>query len=386
MQGVYGGSPCAPFLVNLYIHLHITFKLLLELFMSYLEQRLENDLQNIRTRIIEQARKVQTGVHDAVHALQTGNNKLAYATILNDHPINRTMRDIDRLCHKFIATHLPSGSHLRLLSSIIRINIELERMGDYAVVIAREAVQLSVPPEGLIGREIERLSTESLLMLKQSIKSFEELNAELARSTMIMASSMEYNLDVVYEEISRDSHKQNAKDTLALFVVFTQLKRVADQAKNLCEDTVFATTGEQKAPKVYKILFIDEDNSNLSQLAVSIARKNYPGICGFDSVGRTAAKEINPELVTFLASRGADTTDLRTTGLDQLTHQDISEKHVIVSLQGDVSRYLDSIPFHTSAVEWDISSESDEQNMEILYRTLALYIKDLMVQLLGDEV
>lgn len=354
--------------------------------MSHLEQRLENDLQNIRARIIEQARKVQTGVHDSVHALQTGNNKLAYATILNDHPINRTMREIDRLCHKFIATHLPSGSHLRLLSSIIRINIELERMGDYAVIIAREAIQLSASPEGLIGREIERLATESLLMLKQSIKSFEELNAEFARSTMVMAGSMEYNLDVVYEAISQNNQKQNAKDTLALFVVFTQLKRVADQAKNLCEDTIFAVTGEQKAPKVYKILFIDEDNSNLSQLAVAIARKNYPGICDFDSAGRTDAASINPKLVDFLDSRGSDITDLSITSLEQLSHQEISEKHVIVSLQGDVSSYLDSIPFHTSAVEWDISSESDEHNMEVLYRTLALHIKDLMVLLLGEEV
>lgn len=354
--------------------------------MSHLEQRLETDLHNIRARIIEQAQKVQTGIHDAVHALQSGDKKLAYATILNDHPINRNMRQIDRLCHKFIATHLPSGSHLRLLSSIIRINIELERMGDYAVVIAREAVQLNEPPQGLIGREIERLASESQMMLKQSIKSFAELNSELARSTMIMAGSMEYNLDVVYEEILQNSQKQSAMDTLALFVVFTQLKRVADQAKNLCEDTIFAVTGEQKAPKVFKILFIDEDNSTLSQLAVAIARKNYPDICDFDSAGRTASNEVDSNVIDFLESRGADVSALTTTALAQLNAQEMAEKHVIVSLQGNVSSYFDSIPFHTSALEWDISSAAEERNMEILYRSLALNIKDLITLLLGEEV
>jgi len=70
--------------------------------MSHLEQRLENDLQNLRSKILEQARKVQTGVNDAIHALQTGNNKLAYATVLNDFPINRSMREIDRLCHIYV--------------------------------------------------------------------------------------------------------------------------------------------------------------------------------------------------------------------------------------------------------------------------------------------
>ena len=354
--------------------------------MSHLEQRLENDLQNIRTKVVEQARKVQTGVNDAIHALQTGNNKLAYATVLNDFPINRNMRLIDRLCHKFIAVHLPSGTHLRLLSSIIRINIELERMGDYAVVIAREAVQLSSPPKGLMSREIERLSSETLLMLKQSIKAFEELNAELAKSTKVIAASMEYNLDVVYQEITEDTDLQNTKDTLALFVIFTQLKRVADQAKNLCEDTVFAVTGEQKKPKVYNILFIDEDNSSLSQLAESIARNNYPDICQYKSAGRTAAATINPKLVEFLNSRGNDSSDLTTRSLADVSSQEISEQHLIVSLQGDVSSYLDFIPFHTSTLEWDISSEANEPNMEVLYRTLALYIKDLVELLHGDEV
>ncbi len=353
--------------------------------MSRLEQRLENDLQNIRSRVLEQARNVQSGVKDAVYALQTGNNKLANATILNDHPINRTMREIDRLCHKFIAVHLPSGTHLRLLSSIIRINIELERMGDYAVVIARESIQLSSPPEGSMSREIDRLAAETLLMLKQSINAFEELNAELARSTIIMAKGMEPNLDVVYEGMSKDAQLQDTKDILALFVIFTQLKRVADQAKNLCEDTIFAVTGEQKAAKVYNILFIDEDNSHLSQLAESIARKNYPDICRYQSAGRTAAKNISAELVSFLDSRGEDSSALSCKSLAELTHQEISEQHVIVSLQGDVSTYMDSIPFHTSVLEWDIDSDSDAQSMENLYSSLALNIKDLIELLHGDE-
>jgi len=354
--------------------------------MSHLEQRLENDLQNLRSKVIEQAHKVKSGIKDAIHALQTGNNKLAYATVLNDFPINRTMREIDRLCHKFIAVHLPSGTHLRLLSSIIRINIELERMGDYAVIMAREAVQLSAPPSGLMGKEIERLTTETLLMLKQSILAFEEMNSELAKSTKLMAASMEYNLDVVYQEMTQNSELQNTKDTLALFVIFTQLKRVADQSKNICEDTIFAVTGQQKAPKVYNILFIDEDNSSLSQLAEAIARKNYPDICKFQSAGRTAAAEVNTELVSFLNSRSIDSSSLTTRSIKDLAAQEISKQHVIVSLQGDVNTYLDFIPFHTTALEWDISSDYEEQDMEKLYRSLALHIKDLVELLHGDEV
>jgi len=357
--------------------------------MSHLEQRLENDLQLIRSRVLEQAKNVQQGVNDAIHALQTGDNKLAYSTILNDHPINRNMRAIDRLCHKFIAIHLPSGSHLRLLSSIIRINIELERMGDYAVVMAREAVQLNKAPEGNIAREINRISAETSLMLKQAITAFEELNADLARSTMMMSGNMEYNLDVVYQEITQDNQVEKAKDTLAVFVIFTQLKRVADQAKNLCEDTIFAVTGQQKTPKVYNILFIDEDNSLFSQLAAAIAQKDYPDICKYRSAGRQAAENINPKLLEFLGSRGADIGEMQPVGLTDFTHHDISEQNVVVSLQGGVKSYIDSIPFHTTALEWDIDTESaldSDEGMENLYRTLALHVRDLIELLRGDEV
>ena len=169
--------------------------------MSHLEARLEKDLNRIRSLIGEQATRVEESVRNAIHALQTGNDKLAYANILADHPVNRRMRRIDRLCHSFIAVHLPSAGHLRLLSSVIRINIELERIGDYAVVISREAVQLSAPPGGVMARELERMAGETMLMLRQSIKAFADLNAEMARSTMPIAEQIESDMDLIYGEL-----------------------------------------------------------------------------------------------------------------------------------------------------------------------------------------
>ncbi len=87
--------------------------------------------------------------------------------ILADHPINRKMREIDAACHAFIAVHLPSGHHLRLLSSFIRINIALERIGDYAATIARACGQLAGPPSGRMAQEIDRFSGEVKVMMEQ---------------------------------------------------------------------------------------------------------------------------------------------------------------------------------------------------------------------------
>jgi phosphate transport system protein len=355
--------------------------------MSHLEERLERDLNDIHDRVAKMAAQVQEAVSNALKALQTGDKNLAYITVLNDNPINRCMREIDRICHRFFAIHIPSGGHLRLLSSVIRANIELERIGDYAVTIAREGAQLSQPPTGGLGRELDRVAGETMNMLQLAINAFTELNADSAKSTMTMSKEMEYNLGVIYTEMMENGERAKVEEVLAIFVVFTQLKRVADQAKNLCENTVFAVTGEQKTPKTFNILFVDEDNSSLSQLAEAIARINHPTVGNYRSAGRTQAQALNPSLVKFMQEKGIDYSNAKPTSLEQLTPKEIAEQHVIVSLQGEIDSYLPRIPFHTSALEWglgEVPEDEDIHEYDSIYRELAILIKDLMELLRGE--
>ena len=359
--------------------------------MSHYEERLERDLLDIREQVAEMAGLVEIATKNAMHALQTGNNKLASATILEDHVINRSMRRIDQLCHKFIALHLPSAGHLRMLSSVIRANIELERIGDYAVTIARESLQLSSAPSGPLSRELERVGSETYLMLSQAIKAFNELNPDMAKGTMIMEEQMENDLDIIYAELMTNDDRDTVKNLLAMFAVFTQLKRVADQAKNLCEETVFAATGDTKAPKIYNILFIDEDNSCQSQIAEAIARKNFPESGRYISAGRQPAAALSPAMVDFLENHGINlAVSARPSPVD-MTPLQLTTQHVIVSLQGPVKSYFDQIPFHTTPLEWDVgpAPESGDaagvQRLEELYRDMAVQIRDLIEILRGEE-
>ena len=91
--------------------------------MSHLEERLEHDLNEIREQIADMGASVAHALDSAFRALHDANDKLAFKTILSDLPVNRQMRKIDQLCHEFIAVHLPSAGHLRLISSVIRANI-----------------------------------------------------------------------------------------------------------------------------------------------------------------------------------------------------------------------------------------------------------------------
>jgi len=359
--------------------------------MSHYEERLEQDLGKIREQIAGMADKVEEGLKNSVRALQTGDRKLASTTIIEDHSINRSMRESDRLCHAFIALHLPSAGHLRLLSSAIRANIELERIGDYAVTIARVSQQLAAPPEGALGRELERIAGEAQLMLSQAITAFKELNAEMAKATMVLEQGMESDLDSVYAELAANEDRERIKELLAVFSVLTHLKRVADQAKNLCEETVFAVTGETKTPKVYNILFVDDDNSCLSQMAEAVARKAFPGSGRYSSAGRQPAAALNAAMVQFMGQRGFDLGDARPAPLD-LTHTEMANKHVIVSLQGPVTDYFAAIRFHTTGLEWEVGSTpggdddtQTTQRLETIYREIAVQVRDLMETLRGPD-
>jgi len=358
--------------------------------MSHYEERLERDLSRIKQQLAMLAERVEDALGDAVHALLSGNDKLANATILGDQPINRASRALDRMCHGFIALHLPSAGHLRLMSAIIRGNLGLERIGDYAVTICRESVQLMRRPEGQVARELELMASESRQMLRQAAAAFVEGNAEQAKATMAMADQVERTFDTVFSDLVGEGDHFSVKDLFAYLVIFNMLERVSDQAKNLCEDTVFAVTGEGKAAKVHRILFLDEDNTLLGPMAEAIAHKNFPASGEYGSAGRQPGV-MRESVVAFMQERGIDLGSHRPRGLD-LSRQELADFDVIVSLQGPVKTHLQEVPFHTAALEWDVGGVPEDvpeeqlrQRYETLYREIAVQVSNLMTTLRGEE-
>ncbi len=357
--------------------------------MSHLEERLEHDLNEIRDQIANMGSSVEQALDGAFRALHEGHDKLAFTTILSDLPINRLMRKIDRLCHSFIAVHLPSAGHLRLISSVIRANIILERIGDYAVTIAREAVQLDELPKGHMSKELKIISAEAISVLSESISAFNSSNAERARDAIAMARKIEHDMDGIYAQLLDSADKKHGcnRDTMIYLIIFTQLKRVADQAKNLSEEAIFVETGETKTPKIYRILFLDEDNSCLGPMAEMIAGKIYPDIGQYTSAGVHPADSLNPNMVAFMQERGFNLSTLSPRQLDS-SRESLAEHHVIVGLHKKVLKAVVKIPFRTSALNWKdvkIPKNDDSETWETLHKTLALHVRELLTLLRGDE-
>ena len=349
--------------------------------MRHFEERMESDLQVIRDLVWRIGEDVETALLNAKKVLIIRDSDLAYQTVLGDQPINRDARECDRLCHTFIARHLPGAGHLREIASTTRVSVALERIGDYAVTICREALQISSPLTPQLYSEIDAKFDESIAILAESRKSFLDGNAEMAIAQMKIARRVQNRMDDVYETLFAEDERMDGVSMMAVFVVFNLLKRVADQAKNICDQTIYAVKGIPKIPKTYRILFLDQPGSGAAQLATAIGRKNFPQSGYFMAATPGAAQPVPPDLQEFLVERGLPDEDLKTLQLEA-TKYEIDDFVVLVSLNGKVEDYVSKVPFHSSALNWTLPEDGD---LTQCYRVLREEIQQLMRLMAGDD-
>ncbi len=358
--------------------------------MSHYEQRLEQDLERIHDSIREIAALVETALKDAMRALLDGDTHLANMTVLRDNRINRASRRIDRLCHAFIARHLPGAGHLRLISSVIRLNVAIERVGDYAVTISRESLQMSTPPADQIAHELQRVADESQRLLHEALRAFDAGNAELASATIPQTERIENMMDDIYAQLIDSSESRSPREIVAAFVVFSLLKRISDQAKNICEQTLFAVAGERKKTRPFNILFVDSGNNERGLMAQGIARKSFPWAGQYASAAAKPAESIDAGITAFLDSCGIATDDLSVQRLSSVS-TNLQEFDIVIALDETARSELAEIPFHTTRLSWNadaalkaLDDDGSELRHEALYRYLKDEIHDLM-DLIADR-
>jgi len=347
--------------------------------MTHLEERMEVDLNHIREWVWKIGQDVEVALKNAKKTIILRDQELAYATVLGDQPINRESRECDRLCHTFIARYLPGAGILREMASTIRVNVALERVGDYAVTICREALQLPAGLPQKFSIHLDHLADRSIDILLQSRTAFRNGNAELAAALIKSAQQVQVSMDSVYEELFAEDANMDGRAMMAIFVIFNLLKRTADQAKNICDQTVYAVRGIAKIPKVYKILFLDQPGSGLGQLAVSIGRKNFPQTGSFACASPGHSEPLSEPLRQFLVDTGLPDEGLDTEPLQAL-ELDLADFTIIVGLNVKVTDYIPVVPFHSTPLNWEISTSAD---LPERYRQLRNEITELVTLLAG---
>lgn len=352
--------------------------------MSLYEERLDADLLTIRARLRLVGEQVEENLRHGVRAVLDVDRRLANETMIKDRAVNQDIRDLDHMCHLFVARHLPSGSHLRFISAVLRLSVALERVGDYAVAICRVARQIESPLPDTVRTNIDMMAQHAGKALGTAVKGFLEADPDSARVSRGIASQTAATYPYAFELLitAADVDRRPARDLFGALLVFRLLQRTAEQAENTCEMTLFAVKGKRKKEKRYRFLFLDADHAIASKLAEVAVAESYPYSGRVTSAGLEPAAEFDPGMVDFLGRRGIALPD----GAGPRSFEDALDVgphyHVIVGIDVDPSRHW-TAPFRTAVLQWDLHEDgvTAETGVEELYRLLMVRIRGLMTTL-----
>lgn len=227
------------------------------------------------------------------------------------------------------------------------------------------------------------MADDAFQMLRQALKAFDEQDESLARGTMGFADQVDRDFTLAYSELTdRERDSLSIEELFGRLTTISQIERVSDQAKNLCEMVVFAVTGETKQRRPMKILMLDRRDDGPTQLAVAVGRKYFSGRATFDSAGLEPSDRMNEVFDRFMEENGLDTGGLDPSGITW-PEEDWNRYDVLLSLDGPVDRYLEDVPFHTVAFDW--TPEESDLDAKDWYRYLHERLDSLVTTLRGPE-
>jgi phosphate transport system protein len=299
---------------------------------------------------------VERALRASLQALVERNRLLAYSVILRDQYVDEIETELDRLCLEFLARQQPVAGHLRFVFAAAHINRELERIGDYAESIARQVLALGViEPQPSYAHFLE-LGNLSVHMVSDAVRAFVQADADLGKRTMPIeerANLLRNQINAELVDLNRQGHLSSAS-LAPLMTVARRLERVADQARNICEEVLYMCTGEflkHKAAEGFRILFVDLDNACLSQMAEGIARSlAVPGF-SFSSAG-ISPKPLDSRAVQFLARKGIDLSKQTSKSVEQVPGW--GSFQVVITFGAQVWEALPPQPGKTIHLTWPI--------------------------------
>lgn len=363
--------------------------------MSHFEETLQRDVDLIRDKVRDMAGLAESALYGCMTALAEKKRQLAYSVILRDQRIDELEKEIDRLCLEFIVRQQPVAGSLRFVYAVIKINSELERVGDYAESMARQSLALLALDTEIPIERLQEIASKAIPMLHGALEAFVAQEAELAKKTM----ETEEVVDRLRHQLSSDlmlliqQGRMPIEALSPLMNIVNRLERVADQAKSICQETLYMCTGEylkHTGSEVFRLLFVDDHNSCRSQMAEALGSLLRQPKFVFSSAGLDR-QPVDPATVLFLRDKGIDISRNLSKAVDQIPH--LSHYQIIVALSKDAHRVFPPSPTKAVCLDWSVadpsavkgSAEEVRAAYEETYKFLKAHIRDLVEAILGDQ-
>jgi phosphate transport system protein len=362
---------------------------------SHYEESLQHDLERIGKKIAEMGRLAESALGACLKALATRDRELAYTVILRDRRIDELEKEVDRLCLEFLIRQQPVARHLRFAYITIRVNLELERIGDYAESIARQTLRLAGMSGNIPLERFQEIGSLSIPMLRDAVKAFLSGDDVLARNVI----AREEEVDALRNVINNELFKLRQEDQIPLealtplMTIARRFERVSDQARNIAEEVIYMVTGEyprKLGGETWRMVFIDDRNCCRSQMAEAIGNSmNRPQFV-FASAGLTPT-DVDPGTVEFLATKGIDLSNAKSRSVDQLPHLDASQ--IVVALSPAAKKAFPK-PSKAVCLDWSLpdpsatagTPEQKRTAYESAYQFLHEHISELCEAVLSDRI
>jgi phosphate transport system protein len=207
--------------------------------------KFQQSLDELKERLLVMAGLVEQAIQRATEAYSSRDEGLCELVKLSEPAINRMEREIDQLALDLLAMEQPMAVDLRFILSVIRINADLERVGDQAVNIAGRVLDLGTQANVDLPVDIPRLAQLAGAMVRRALQAFIEGDAKMAESVLL--------LDDQVDDMNRDAfrslgalikdHPELAPQCLNALIISRNLERVGDHATNIAEDVIFWVRG-----------------------------------------------------------------------------------------------------------------------------------------------
>ena len=210
-----------------------------------MSKHLQNELDQLNRDLLYIASLVKENVRKSMVSFYERRTELAEEVIEGDEKIDQKEVQVEEECLKLLALHQPVAQDLRFIAVVMKVNNDLERMGDSAVGIARRAIHILKEVPCKVPEELKTMTERAIQMVDDSLDAFIRKDAGAARAI----SGRDDEVDQLHKSILKQLQKSMEEDpktipsALDVFTITRRIERIADYATNVCEDIIYMVEG-----------------------------------------------------------------------------------------------------------------------------------------------
>ncbi|HJS97967.1 MAG TPA: phosphate signaling complex protein PhoU [Terriglobales bacterium] len=207
--------------------------------------RFQHGLDELREKLLKMGGMAEQAVDRACQAYRQRDLTLCHRVLENESLINAAEREIDGIALDLLAMQQPMAVDLRFILAVVKINADLERVGDQAVNIAERVMDMMELPAAELPVDVPRMASAAAAMVQRALESFIEGKAELAQAVLEMDNVVDRMRDEAFISLVRTMNQNPAvtRQALDALLIARNLERVADHATNIAEDVIFWVRG-----------------------------------------------------------------------------------------------------------------------------------------------